>query len=113
MSENSTVVLCGASAYEEKYYLNKAFANLPTQIKEELQIMCVLFTHDVGGILLLEFDGDGELMFRTQAAEDDYSYDEIGAELKIKELQREKEDLLRSLQLYYQVLTRGIDSLEL
>ncbi len=113
MSENATVVLCGANAYEEKYYLNEAFANLPTQIKEELQIMCVLFTHDVGGILLLEFDEDGELLFRTQAAQDDYSYDEIGAELKIKELQREKEDLLRSLQLYYQVLTKGIDSLEL
>ena len=113
MSGNGTVVLCGANAYEEKYYLNDAFANLPTQIKEELQIMCVLFTHDVGGILLLEFDGDGELLFRTQAAQDDYSYDEIGAELKIKEQQREKEDLLRSLQLYYQVLTKGIDSLEL
>ena len=113
MSENATVVLCGANAYEEKYYLNDAFANLPTQIKEELQIMCVLFTHDVGGILLLEFDEDGELLFRTQAAQDDYSYDEIGAELKIKELQREKEDLLRSLQLYYQVLTKGIESLEL
>ena len=52
-------------------------------------------------------------MFRTQAVEGDYSYDEIGAALKIKELQREKEDLLRSLQLYYQVLTKGIDSLEL
>ena len=113
MSKNPTVVLCGANAYEEKYYLNEAFANLPTQIKEELQIMCVLFTHDVGGILLLEFDGDGELLFRTQASQDDFSYDEIGAELKIKELQREKEDLLRSLQLYYQVLTKGIDSLEL
>ena len=113
MSGNGTVVLCGANAYEEKYYLNDAFANLPTQIKEELQIMCVLFTHDVGGILLLEFDEDGELLFRTQAAQDDFSYDEIGAELKIKELQREKEDLLRSLQLYYQVLTKGIDSLEL
>ena len=109
MGGNATVVLCGANAYEEKYYLNDAFANLPTQ----LQIMCVLFTHDVGGILLLEFDEDGELLFRTQAAQDDYSYDEIGAELKIKELQREKEDLLRSLQLYYQVLTKGIDSLEL
>ncbi len=113
MSENGTVVLCGANAYEEKYYLNEAFANLPTQIREELQIMCVLFTHDVGGILLLEFDEDGELLFRTQAAQGDFSYDEIGAELKIKELQREKEDLLRSLQLYYQVLTKGIDSLEL
>ena len=113
MSGNGTVVLCGANAYEEKYYLNEAFANLPTQIKEELQIMCVLYTHDVGGIFLLEFDENGELRFRTEAVEGDYSYDEIGAALKIKELQREKEDLLRSLQLYYQVLTKGIDSLEL
>ena len=113
MSKKSTVVLCGANSYDEKYYLNEAFANLPTQIKEELQIMCVLFTHDVGGIFLLEFDENGELLFRTQAAQDDFSYDEIGAELKIKELQRKKEDLLRSLQLYYQVLTKGIDSLEL
>ena len=97
MGGNPTVVLCGANSYDEKYYLNEAFSNLPTQIKEEL----------------LEFDGNGELLFRTQAVEGDYSYDEIGAALKIKELQREKEDLLRSLQLYYQVLTKGIDSLEL
>lgn len=102
--ENNTVVLCGANAYEEKYYLNEKFWNLPTQIKEELQIMCVLFTHDVGGIFLLEYDEEGILHFRTEAAEGDYSYDEIGAVLKIKELQREKEDLLRSLQLYYQLI---------
>ena len=113
MEENGTVVLCGANAYEEKYYLNEKFSSLPTQIREELQIMCVLFTHDVGGIFLLEFDEDGVLHFRTEAANDDYSYDEIGAVLKIKELQREKEDLLRSLELYYQVLTKGIGSLEL
>lgn len=41
---NEKMVLCGASAYEKKYYLNEQFSNLPEQVKQELQIMCVLFT---------------------------------------------------------------------
>lgn len=101
------MVLCGANAYEEKYYLNDAFDRLPTQIQEELKIMCVLYTQDVGGIFLLEFDEDGKLQFKTEAAESDFSYDEIGAVLKIKELQRTKEELLRSLELYYSVVIAG------
>lgn len=101
------VVLCGASAYEEKYYLNSLFKNLPTQIQEELQIMCVLYTQDVGGIFLLEFDENGTLQLHTQAAENDFFYDEIGSVLKIKELQRTKGELFRSLELYYQVITGG------
>ena len=104
---NDTVVLCGANAYEQKYYLNERFKNLPTQIQEELQIMCVLYTQDVGGIFLLEFDQDGKLQFKTEAADSDYSYDEIGSVLKIKELQRTKGELLRSMELYYQVITSG------
>ena len=42
------VVLCGASAYNKKFYLNEDFKGLPEQIKNELKIMCVLFTEDVG-----------------------------------------------------------------
>ena len=38
------MVLCGASAYEQKYYLNEAFGRLPSRIQDELKIMCVLFT---------------------------------------------------------------------
>jgi hypothetical protein len=102
--EEKTVVLCGANAYEEKYYLNEQFKNLPAQIQEELRIMCVLFTHEIGGIFLLEFDQEGNLKFRTEAAESDYSYDEIGAALKIKELQRTEEELLQSLELYYRMM---------
>ena len=30
------VVLCAASAYEQKFYLNEDFADLPEGIKEEL-----------------------------------------------------------------------------
>ena len=32
---------------------------ISTQIKDELKIMCVLYTEDVGGILTLEFDSEG------------------------------------------------------
>ena len=102
--EEERVVLCGANSYDEKYYLNPRFSNLPKQIQDELKVMCVLYTNDVGGILLLEFDKDGYLHFRTEATENDTTYDEIGAVLKIKELQRSEEELLRSLEMYYRVL---------
>lgn len=97
----TTTNLCASSAYEQKYYLNPAFDRLPTQIKEELQIMCVLFTEDVGGILTLDFDEEGTLLLKTSCDEGDLLYDEIGSELLIKRLQKEKEELLKGLELYY------------
>ena len=42
------VVLCGANSYEEKYYLNPDFEQLPDDVKNELKIMCALYVHDVG-----------------------------------------------------------------
>ena len=101
--DSERTVLCAASAYEEKFYLNDSFASLPESIQDELKIMCVLYTQDVGGILVMEFEEDGTLCFRTEAAENDYSYDEIGSVLKIKEIQREKEELLQALEMYYKV----------
>ena len=101
------VVLCGASAYEQKFYFNQDFNALPDHVKKELQIMCVLFTEDVGGILTLEFAQDGTLEFKTEALEADARYDEIGSALKIKQIQREKQDLLEALQLYYRVFFLG------
>ena len=98
-----TIVLCGSSAYEQKYYLNEDFAALPQTIKDELKIMCVLFTEDVGGILTLIFEEDGTLMFQTEAEEGDLLYDEIGSVLKVKRLQEEKRELLKSLELYFKV----------
>lgn len=107
------VVLCGSSAYEQKYYLNEDFNALPQGIKEELQIMCVLFTEDVGGVLTLCFEEDGTLMLQVQAEEDDFFYDEIGSVLKVKQLQEEKKELLESLELYYRVFFLKEDATEL
>ncbi len=103
------VVLCGASAYNRKFYLNQDFRGLPEQVKNELKIMCVLFTEDIGGILQLVFDAGGELVLRTSCDEGDLLYDEIGCGLKIRELQRTKRELMESLEMYYKVLYAGID----
>ena len=65
------VVLCGASSYEKKYYLNEDFKALPQQIQDELKIMCVLFTEDIGGVLTLVFDEEGNLLLEVSANEED------------------------------------------
>lgn len=103
LENEEKTVLCAASAYNQKYYFNEDFDSLPQNVKDELKIMCVLYTQDVGGILSLEFDEDGTLELRTEAASDDFFYDEIGSVLKIREIQREKQELLESLETYYRV----------
>lgn len=104
------VVLCASSSYEKKFWLNDDFKMLPEQIQQELKIMCVLFTEDVGGILTMEYEEDGNLVFKVNADESDYLYDEIGSALKIKQLQKDKKELLESLELYYKVFFLGMDA---
>lgn len=103
------IVLCGSSAYSKKYYLSEDFESLPQGIKDELKIMCVLFTEDVGGTLELVYDETGNLQFRTDADEGDLLYDEIGSVLKIKQLQKEKREFLESLEMYFRVFFLGED----
>lgn len=100
-------VLCASSAYEKKYYLNDNFSNLPEGVKQELQIMCVLFTEEVGGVLMLQYEENGNLNFITEYDEGDLLYDEIGSHLKIKQLRKEKAELLEALEMYYKVFVLG------
>lgn len=97
------IVLCGANAYEQKYYFNEKFAGIPESIKEELQVICVLFTEEVGGIFTIVFEEDGMIVLETDAEEDDLLYDEIGSGLLVGEVRRNRQELLESLQLYYRV----------
>ena len=103
------VVLCGASAYEQKYYFNEDFSSLPQSVQDELHIMCVLYTEEIGGVLTLEFDEDGSLEFKTEALESDAMYDDIGSVLRIKQIRADKQELLESLELYYRVFFLGED----
>lgn len=106
------IVLCGASTYEQKYYFNQDFSSLPQSIQDELHILCVLYTEEIGGVLTLEFDEEGNLQFQVESLEADAMFDEIGSVLRIKEIQREKRELLEALELYYRVFFLGEDGPE-
>lgn len=103
VENDKRIVLCGANAYEQKYYFNEQFAAIPESIKEELHIICVLFTEEVGGIFTIVFEEDGSVVLETNAAEDDLLYDDIGSGLLVNEIRRNRQEMLESLQLYYRV----------
>lgn len=106
--KNEDRVLCTASGYKKLYYFNEdTYGNLPKPVKDELKAMCVLFTEDVGGVILLMFDDDGSLEIITEAEDNDYGYDEIGSALKIKDMRRDKRELFGQLEKYYDVFFRS------
>lgn len=102
MEERSQrVVLCGANAYEKKYYFNEDFRNLPESVKEELHIICVLFTEEVGGVFMVVFEEDGSVSLDTEAYEEDLLYDEVSSGLLMREIRMQRQELFESLSLYY------------
>ncbi|SFK87450.1 hypothetical protein SAMN05216390_104126 [Lachnospiraceae bacterium KH1T2] len=101
------VVLCAASQYDRKYYLNPAFGKLPQAVKDQLQIACVVFTEQAGGTIEILFDEDGEMLIQTNGEAMDINYDEIGAGLLVKELRKEKAELFEELTLFYRIVFLG------
>lgn len=104
MYYDEDLVLCGASSYTKKFYFNEDFEIVPKAVKDELKIMCVLFTEDVGGTIQLVYDENGNLEIVVDKEEDDILYDEIGSALKVKKMQREKKELFESLETFYKVM---------
>ncbi len=99
--QSNDMILCVCSAYEGKYYFNSRYAGIPEAVKEELQIMCVMYTEEVGGELYLTFSEEGKLLIHTHADEEDLLFDEIGSELKIKQMLKDKKELFSQLERYY------------
>ena len=100
---DENVVLCVSNSYEKKYYFNPDFDKLPDDVKNELKIMCVLFTEEVGGILDMEFDEEGNLLFKSSADEGDLLYDEIACGMLVKKYQYE------SLEMFFKVFFLGME----
>ncbi len=102
------IVLCGSNSYNQKYYLDSKFERLPQKVKDELKIMCVLFTEEVGGILTLRFDEEGELQLIPECDDGDLLYDEIGSGLLIKKIRDTRQEFFEALEMYYRVFIKGI-----
>ncbi len=102
--DNGRMVLCGANSYDRKYYFNKKFDKLPKSIQDDLHIICVLFTEEVGGIFTISFEEDGEICLETRTDESDITYDEVSSGLLIGQIRKNREELFESLKAYYRVL---------
>lgn len=106
--EPERVVLCGANAYEQKYYFNSdVFGKLPDNVKDELHIIAVLFTEEVGGIFTIVIEPDGSVSLETQSSEDDYYYDEISSGLLINKIRQKRVDLFEAISMFYRVFILG------
>lgn len=97
------MVLCGANSYDMKYYFNEKFNGIPESVKNELHILCVLFTEEVGGIFTIGFDEEGNVLLETNADDDDIYYDDISSGLMVAEVRRQRRELLESLSIYYRI----------
>jgi len=95
------VILAVANKYAKLYYFNEDFDLIPERVQKELQVMLVMHTEEVGGMIAVGFDPQGHLYIEATANETDAFYDEIGSHLKIKEYQREHKDLFESLEAFY------------
>ena len=104
VSAGGRIILCGANAYEMKYYFNPLFKKIPESIQKELHIISVLFTQEAGGIFTIEFEDDGMITMETTRSEEDITYDEVSAGLLIGEVRRQRQDLFEALQMYYRAM---------
>ncbi len=98
------MVLCAANSYDRKYYFNQKFANLPRSIQDDIHVISVLFTEDCGGIFMIAFDPDGEVVLQNRCEEEDITYDEVSAALMIGQIRKNRTELLDCLSAYYRIL---------
>lgn len=99
----NNLILAAASYEKQKYFLEAKFQVLPESIQEEVRILCVTSAQKLGCTFLMGFHEDGEIYFETVKGETDINFDEIGAELEIKEIFRVKKELLASLKVWFTV----------
>ena len=95
-------IVISASPYNHKYYFEKDYKDIPSEIQEELIESIAAIAEKVNAIISLGFDEVGHI-FIEQTTEESVFADEIGAELEIKRFQKEKKELLKSLQLWYMI----------
>lgn len=94
-------VLAAANNREQKYFMEQEFQFLPDTIKEDLKRICVCVAEKLNCTFLVGFDEKGDVYFETVRHADDCDFDDIGAALEIKRLQKAELELFRAMELWY------------
>ena len=98
-------ILAAANNKEQKYFMEEEFKFLPDTIKEDLKRICVYMAEKLNRNgeyqTRVQQSRNGDVYFETIKHEGDFDFDEIGAELEIKRLQKEELELFRAMELWY------------
>lgn len=96
-------ILLAVSFYKKSYYYNTEFSGLPESVQDELRIACTIAAEKIRGVLTVGFYEDGAVFVEASGNEADFDYDEIEAQIVVNALIDEKEELFKSVGLWYTV----------
>jgi len=97
------IVLAAASFEKEKYFFNDQFDELPESVKKDVKVITVVLANSLMCTMVMGFYETGDIYFEAVKGETASDFDDIGAELEIKALQKEKAEFIESLRLWYLV----------
>ena len=96
-------LIAAASFENKKFYFSDDYNDIPKEIKKNIKIICINTAEKLCCTFLMLFDNYGNIYFKTIRNEYDINFDEIGAELEIKKLQKKQYDLFKSLKIWYSI----------
>jgi|GEM_PF-920775 len=99
--EGNNVVLCAANAYNQKFFLNPDYNNLPDDVKNQLKIISVEYTEEIGGIFLMEFNRENKLVLKSMHEDGDVMFDDDNSRKKIDQIAEKYEALFSKLETYF------------
>ena len=96
-------VICAVSFEKEKIYFNEKFNDLPEGIKLEIKELCAYFSQKLECLFIAGMNEKGDVCFETVCEGVLADFDDIGAELEIKRIFKEKKELIKALKLWFQI----------
>lgn len=94
-------IFISASYYKQKYYANPQYEGLPAEIRNEMRVLCIMLAEKLHGIITLGFYPNGDVFLNVTPEEGDHEHDEIGAQLEIKDVEKENADTFKKMKLWY------------
>lgn len=94
-------IFISASYYKQKYYANPQYEKMPAEIRNQMRSLCIMLAEKLHGVITLGFDQGGDVFLEITAEEGDHEYDEIGAQLEVKDVEKENAEVFRKMKLWY------------
>ena len=109
---DTETIIAVSNSYISKFYLDERLNALPKELKEGIKILMVNLTEENGGIVESIYnDKECVIYFKTYADEKDYLYDEIGANYKLRKMEKENEELFENLALFCKMKFHKVDEM--